>query len=183
MSPVEIRTERLVLRGWRETDREPWAAMNADPEVREFFPGTLDRAAADAAFDRFSTTLDSRGWGLWALEHEGRFIGFTGLNPVDFEVSFAPATEVGWRLRRDAWGRGLATEAARAAVAYAFIDLGLHELVSFTAAGNSRSRAVMERIGMARDPRDDFDHPKLPADSPLRRHVLYRLGTDGTASG
>lgn len=170
-----IRTERLVLREWREADREPWAEMSADPAVMEFFPATLDRAAADAAFDRFSTALEQRGWGLWALEYEGRFLGFTGLNPVGFEAPFAPATEIGWRLRREAWGRGFATEAARAAVAHAFAELGLLELVSFTAVGNLRSRAVMERLGMTHDPAEDFDHPNVQPGSPLRRHVLYRV--------
>jgi RimJ/RimL family protein N-acetyltransferase len=169
-----IRTERLLLREWREADRNDWAAMNADPAVMEFFPATLDRAQADAAFDRISAALASRGWGLWAVEHEGRFLGFTGLSPVRFEAHFTPATEIGWRLRRDAWGNGLATEAARAVMAFAFDDLGLDELVSFTSAGNARSRGVMERVGMTRDPSDDFDNPNVPRGDPLRRHVLYR---------
>lgn len=170
-----IRTERLTLRAWRDADRDAWAAMNADPQVMEYFPATLERAQADAAFDRFSTALAVRGWGLWAVEHSGEFLGFTGLNPVGFDAAFAPATEVGWRLRRDAWGHGFATEAARAAVAYAFDELGLDELVSFTTATNVRSRAVMERLGMTHDPADDFAHPALPEGHPLRPHVLYRL--------
>jgi RimJ/RimL family protein N-acetyltransferase len=170
-----IRTERLMLREWREADRDDWAAMNADPEVMEYFPATLDRAQADAAFDRISGALAERGWGLWALDHEGRFLGFTGLSPVGFEAAFTPATEIGWRIRRDAWGHGFATEAARAVVAFAFDDLGIPELVSFTSVGNERSRAVMRRIGMTHDPADDFDNPNVAAGSPLRRHVLYRL--------
>jgi RimJ/RimL family protein N-acetyltransferase len=170
-----IRTARLVLREWRDADRDDWAAMNADPEVMEFFPATLDRARADAAFDRLSAGVATRGWGLWAVEHEGRFLGFTGLNPVGFEAAFTPATEIGWRLRRDVWGLGLATEAARAVVAYAFDDLGIPQLVSFTSVGNARSRAVMERLGMTHDPADDFDNPNVAVGSPLRRHVLYRL--------
>lgn len=170
-----IRTARLLLREWREEDRDPWAAMNADPEVMEHFPATLTRAEADASFDRLSGTLAERGWGLWALEHEGRFLGFTGLAPVGFEAAFAPAVEVGWRLRRDAWGRGFATEAARAALAYAWAELALDGVVSMTAVGNLRSRAVMERLGMTRDPGEDFDHPRVPEGSPVRRHVLYRL--------
>lgn len=170
-----IRTERLLLREWRESDRDAWAAMNADPEVMEYFPSTLDREAADAAFDRLGGRLAEQGWGLWAVEHDGAFLGFTGLNPVGFDASFAPALEVGWRLARAAWGRGFATEAARAGVAYAFDVLGVDELVSLTAVGNVRSRAVMERLGMTRDPADDFDHPSVPEGSPLRRHVLYRL--------
>jgi RimJ/RimL family protein N-acetyltransferase len=174
-----IRTERLLLREWRDADRDDWAAMNADPAVMEFFPSTLDRPQADAVFDRISTALASRGWGLWAVEHDGRFLGFAGLSPVGFEAHFTPATEIGWRLRRDAWGQGFATEAARAVVAFAFDDLGIRELVSFTSVGNERSRAVMRRLGMTHDPRDDFDHPKLATDSPLRRHVLYRLSARG----
>jgi RimJ/RimL family protein N-acetyltransferase len=169
-----IRTERLVLREWREADRDDWAAMNADPEVMEFFPATLDRAQADAAFDRIQAALSERSWGLWAVEHEGRFLGFTGLSPVRFEAHFTPATEIGWRLRRDAWGKGFASEAARAAMSFAFDDLELAELVSFTSAGNARSRAVMERIGLTRDPADDFDNPNVPVGDPLRPHVLYR---------
>jgi RimJ/RimL family protein N-acetyltransferase len=170
-----IRTERLVLREWREADRDDWAAMNADPEVMEFFPATLDRAQADAAFDRISTALAARGWGLWAVEHEGRFLGFTGLSPVGFDAHFTPATEIGWRLTRHAWGHGFATEAARAAMRFAFDALALDELVSFTSTANTRSRAVMERIGMTHDPADDFDNPNVAIGNPLRPHVLYRL--------
>lgn len=174
-----IRTERLLLREWRETDRDDWAAMNADPAVMEFFPATLDRAQADAAFDRFSIALESRGWGLWAVEHEGRFLGFTGLSPVGFEAHFTPATEIGWRLRRDAWGQGFATEAALAAMQFALDGLALDELVSFTSTANARSRMVMERIGMTHDPAEDFDNPNVAVGSPLRRHVLYRLARKG----
>jgi RimJ/RimL family protein N-acetyltransferase len=174
-----IRTERLLLREWREADRDDWAALNADPEVMEYFPATLDRAQSDAAFDRISQALATRGWGLWAIEHDGRFLGFTGLSPVGFEAAFTPAIEIGWRLRRDAWGRGFATEAARAVVRFAFEDLGLDELVSFTSVGNARSRAVMERLGMTRDPADDFDNPNVPIGDPLRPHVLYRAGGKG----
>lgn len=170
----ELRTARLVLRGWRDEDRDDWAALNADPEVMEYFPATLDRAQADAAFDRIATALATRGWGLWAVEHEGRFLGFTGLSPVGFDAHFTPATEIGWRLRRDAWGQGFVTEAARAVMRLAFDELGLPELVSFTSVGNVRSSAVMERLGMTRDPADDFDNPNVPLGNPLRRHVLYR---------
>lgn len=170
-----IRTERLVLREWRDDDRDDWAAMNADPQVMEFFPARLDRVQSDAAFDRISGALAERGWGLWAVEHEGRFLGFTGLAPVGFEAPFTPATEIGWRLRRDAWGHGFATEAARAVMRFAFDELGLDEVVSFTSVANARSRAVMARLGMTHDPADDFDNPKVPAGSPLRPHVLYRL--------
>lgn len=177
-----IRTERLLLRTWQEDDREAWAAMNADPEVMEHFPAPLTRAEADASFDRLGGALAERGWGLWAVEHDGRFLGFTGLSPVGFEAAFAPAVEVGWRLRRDAWGQGFATEAARAALGYAWDELHLDAVVSLTAVGNTRSRAVMERLGMARDPAEDFDHPRVPEGSPVRRHVLYRLSAPRAGS-
>jgi ribosomal-protein-alanine N-acetyltransferase len=170
-----IRTARLVLREWREEDRDPWAALNADPEVMEFFPATRDRAESDAQFDRLSAGVIERGWGLWAVEHDGEFIGFTGLNPVGTDLPCAPGIEVGWRLARSAWGYGFATEAARAALEVAFGQLGAAELVSFTATGNQRSRAVMERLGMSRDLEGDFDHPRVPEGSAVRRHVLYRL--------
>lgn len=170
-------TERLLLRRWRPEDRERFAALNADPVVMEHFPAPLDRAASDDFADRNERHVDEHGWGLWALQARatGRFLGFTGLAVPRFEVPFTPAVEVGWRLARDAWGHGYATEAARAAVAVGFEELGLDEIVSFTAVGNVRSRAVMERIGMTHDPADDFDHPALPEGHRLRRHVLYRL--------
>jgi ribosomal-protein-alanine N-acetyltransferase len=137
----------------------------------------LTREQSDAFVDRIGAQLEERGWGLWAVEElsTGRFLGFTGLNVPSFEAHFTPAVEIGWRLRRDAWGRGFATEAARGVLAVAFDDLELPELVSFTAVGNERSRAVMRRIGMTHDPAEDFDHPALAEDSPLRRHVLHRL--------
>jgi ribosomal-protein-alanine N-acetyltransferase len=170
-----IRTERLLLREWQESDRDAWAAMNADPEVMRYFPSTYDRAKSDESFDRISSTLAERGWGLWAVDLDGTFVGFTGLSVPSFEAHFTPAVEIGWRLATHAWGRGYATEAARAALAHAFEQVGLDELVSMTAVDNTPSRRVMERIGMTRDPADDFDHPSLEEGSPLRRHVLYRL--------
>jgi RimJ/RimL family protein N-acetyltransferase len=172
-----LRTDRLVLRHWRDDDRDAWAALNADAEVRRHFPNVLDRAASDAELDRHAERLDRRGWGLWAVEVVGGdpFIGFVGLNEVTFDAPFNPSVELGWRLARSAWGRGYAPEGARAAVAHAFGALGLDELLAFTAVGNAPSRRVMEMIGMTRDPADDFDHPNVPEGHPLRRHVLYRL--------
>jgi RimJ/RimL family protein N-acetyltransferase len=167
---TELRTERLVLRQWREDDREPFAALNADPVVMEHFPSTMSHEASDAFVDFNIATIADRGWGLWAVEANGEFIGFVGLN----EPNFMPGVEVGWRLARDAWGHGYATEAAQAALAYARDELGLAEVISFTATTNLRSRRVMERIGMKHDPKDDFDHPRVD-DLRLRRHVLYRL--------
>ena len=172
-----LRTPRLVLRHWRDSDREPFAALNADPEVRRFFPSTLDRAASDAEADRHAERVDRRGWGLWAVEVVGGppFIGFVGLNEALFEAPFNPSVEIGWRLARDAWGRGYAPEGAAVVVDHAFDVLGLDEIVSFTAVPNAPSRRVMEKIGMTHDPADDFDHPNVPEGHPLRRHVLYRL--------
>ena len=165
-----IRTERLVLRQWREEDKEPFAALNADPVVMEHFPSTMTREESDAFVERCAAAIASRGWGFWAVEAEGTFIGFVGLN----EPGFMPGVEIGWRLARDAWGRGYATEAARAVLAFAFDELGLAEVISFTTVENRRSRRVMERIGMTHDPDGDFDHPRV-TDERIRPHVLYRL--------
>jgi RimJ/RimL family protein N-acetyltransferase len=172
-----IRTERLVMRPWTASDRAPFAALNADPEVMRWFPATLDRDASDAFADRVAAELDERGYGLWAVEVVGGapFVGYVGLHPATFEAPFTPALEVGWRLAKEHWGRGYAPEAARAALDHAFERLGVDEVVSFTAVGNDKSRRVMEKIGMTRDPAEDFDHPNVAADSPIRRHVLYRL--------
>lgn len=171
---ASIRTDRLVLREWREADRDPWAALNADPEVMRYFPSTYDRERSNTTFAAISAQLADRGWGLWALDHEGEFIGFTGLAVPRFTAPFTPAVEVGWRLAREAWGHGFATEAAQSVLAYAFEELELDEVVSFTSAVNDRSRRVMERIGMTHDLRDDFEHPDIEAGNPLRQHVLYR---------
>jgi RimJ/RimL family protein N-acetyltransferase len=172
----ELTTDRLLLRRWQAGDRSPFAALNADPQVMRYFPAVLTRRASDELARRIEADIARRGWGLWALEERatGRFVGFTGLARASFEAPFTPAVEIGWRLSRTAWGRGFATEAARAAATFAFGDLGLDELVSFTAAGNARSRAVMRRLGMRHDDADDFDHPAV-RDGDLRRHVLYRL--------
>jgi RimJ/RimL family protein N-acetyltransferase len=177
MTVPEVSTPRLRLRGWRDEDREPYSALNADPEVMAHFPTTLTRATSDMLVDLTIEGWAANGFGLWALERreDGRFLGFTGLSRPSFEAHFTPAVEVGWRLARHAWGHGYATEAARAALAFGFGTVGLDEIVSFTVPGNIRSRAVMERLGMRHDSTDDFDHPKLPPGHPLRRHVLYRL--------
>jgi RimJ/RimL family protein N-acetyltransferase len=166
-----------LLRRWRSSDREPFAELNADPVVMEHFPSALDRAESDAFADRIEAGFDSRGYGLWAVEIPGEteFIGFVGLALHDFPAHFTPAVEIGWRLARDYWGRGFATEAAYTAIADGFDRVGLSEIVSFTAMVNIRSVAVMQRLGMTHDPADDFDHPRLPVGHHLRRHVLYRL--------
>ncbi|HVV87817.1 MAG TPA: GNAT family N-acetyltransferase [Kofleriaceae bacterium] len=178
MAVEELLTPRLRLRAWRDDDRAPFAAMCADPEVMAYFPERLDRAAADATVERIVAHHAQHGFGLWAVEVPERgldFAGFIGLMGCRFEAHFTPAVEVGWRLCRAAWGAGYATEGARASVRHGFETLGLGEIVSLTVPANRRSWAVMERLGMRRDPADDFDHPRVPEGSPLRRHVLYRL--------
>lgn len=174
---AEHRTERLLLRHWLPQDRDPFAVMNADREVMRHFPAPLTREQCDAFLDRIAGELDSRGWGLWAVEERasGTFLGFVGLAAPRFEAHFTPTVEVGWRLRRSAWGKGYATEAGREALRVGFDDLGLAEIVSLTATSNTRSMAVMRRLGMTRDPADDFPHPSLPEGHPLRPHVLFRL--------
>jgi RimJ/RimL family protein N-acetyltransferase len=165
---------RVSLRSWRAEDLDVLAALNADPRVMQHFPQVLTREESAAMIGRMQAGIDARGWGNWSLEVGGRCIGFVGLSAPSFDAHFTPCTEIGWRLAFDAWGRGYATEAARLALAYGFAVAGLAEIVSFTAASNSRSMAVMQRIGMSRDPADDFDHPRLSG-HPLQRHVLYRL--------
>lgn len=174
---AELRTERLLLRRWREEDRRPFAAINADPAVMEHFPAPLGREESDELFERIELGFERHGFGLWALEvrESGEFVGFAGLAVPPFEAHFTPAVEVGWRLARPAWGNGYATEAGRASLARGFGELGLAEIVSMTAVRNRRSRAVMERLGMTRDPADDFEFPNLPPGDPLRPHVLYRI--------
>lgn len=172
-----LRTERLLLRGWRPADRTAFAALNADPTVMEHFPAPLSRAGSDALAERIEAHFAAHGFGLWAVEVPGAcaFAGFTGLRRIAMDNHLDGAVEVGWRLARAHWGQGYATEAARAALAFGFGALGLDEIVSFTTRGNARSRAVMERLGMRRDPAGDFQHPALPAGHAQRPHVLYRL--------
>jgi RimJ/RimL family protein N-acetyltransferase len=167
-----IRTERLLLRQWTPGDREPFAALNADSAVMEHFPAPLDREQSDALADRIEAGIEQRGWGLWAVEAPDGFLGFTGLSVPSFEADFLPAVEVGWRLARAAWGKGYASEAASAALRYGLDELGLDEVISFTATTNHRSVAVMQRIGMVHA--GEFDHPALSEGHRLRRHVLYR---------
>jgi len=173
---AELRTERLLLRRWRDADLEPFAALNADPATMRFFPATLTREESDAHAERIGRQIEEEGWGLWAVEvpRDAAFAGFVGLARPGFEAHFTPAVEVGWRLARAHWGKGYATEAGRAALAFGFAELGLEEIVSFTSRANEPSWRVMERLGMSRDPADDFEHPRLPEGHPLRPHVLYR---------
>ena len=178
---AQLRTPRLLLRRWREEDLDSLAAINADPAVMAHFPATLTRAQSAALMTRIEDCFDANGFGLWALEQhdDGALIGFTGLLPVEPRMPFAPAVEIGWRLARGRWGRGLAAEAARAACTDAFTRLRLDALVSYTAARNRRSRRLMERLGMRRDPAEDFLHPALATGHRLAPHVLYRLDAPG----
>jgi len=164
---------RVVLRQWRDDDRGPFAALNADPVVMEHFPSTMTREESDSLVDRAGELIDERGWGLWAVEVPGvaPFVGFVGLNRPHF---MPDAVEVGWRLLPEHWGHGYATEAARESLRYGFEELELDEIVSFTVPANVRSRAVMERIGMTHEPSRDFDHPNVP-EGPLKRHVFYAI--------
>jgi RimJ/RimL family protein N-acetyltransferase len=172
-----LRTERLLLRRWRESDRLPFRQMNADPRVMEFFPEPLTPEASDSLFDRAQEHFNRHSFGPFAVEliETNAFAGFVGLSIPAFDAPFMPAVEIGWRLASEHWGKGLATEGARAALRYGLETLRLEEVVSFTVPANLRSRRVMEKLGMSHEPSDDFDHPRLPAGHPLRRHVLYRL--------
>ena len=174
---MELKTERLLLRRWRPSDREPFARLNADPVVMQYFVGTLSREDSDELVDQIEKHFEEHAFGLWAIEVPGvaPFVGFVGLSVPSFEAHFMPAVEVGWRLDRPHWGHGYATEAARASLTDGFDRVGLTEIVSFTTPINLPSIAVMERLGMTRDPNDDFDHPGVPKGHPLRRHVLYRI--------
>lgn len=172
-----LKTERLLLRSWREEDRHPFATLNADPRVMQHFPKLLTREESDAAVDRIEAHFRDHGFGWWAVEIPDvtPFAGFIGLNHPRFQASFTPCVEIGWRLAAEYWGEGYATEGAQAALNYGFETLGLKEILSFTVPANLRSRRVMEKLGMTNDPADDFEHPLLPAGDRLQRHVLYRL--------
>jgi len=176
-----IRTERLLMRRWLDSDREPFAALNADPKTMRYFAATLDRLASDAFVDLIETRFERQGYGLWALEvtDTGEFIGLTGLNPMPDDVPGAGGTEVAWRLARHAWHRGYATEAARAALDVAFEGVGMTEVWSMTAVLNEPSQAVMRRLGLSEVAR--FNHPRVPAGHPLRPHVTYHLASPCSA--
>ena len=185
MPAITLTTPRLLLRPWRDDDVDAFAAMFDDPAVMEFLMpardecphSRTDRAAIEAIVGRVRAHFDRHGFGWWAaeLKETGAFIGFIGLATIPFEAHFTPAVEVGWRLASAYWGQGYATEGARASLEAAFTRLGLDDIVSITVPANARSRRVMERIGMTRDPNGDFDHPRLAEGDPLRRHVLYRI--------
>ena len=172
----QLHTERLILRHWREADREPFARMNRDPRVMEFLAMRPSREESDALVDKIETHFREHGFGLWAAElrRDGAFAGFVGFDIPSYDAPYSE--EIGWRLGVEHWGQGLATEGAQAAVGYGFQTLGFPEIVATTVPANTRSRRVMEKLGMTHDSADDFEHPLLPEEHPLRRHVLYRLG-------
>ncbi len=178
---IELRTERLLLRRWRDSDREPFVRLNSDPRVMEFFPSLLSREESDAMIDRCERHFAENGFGPFAVERldDESFVGYIALNRVPFEAPFTPCIEIGWRFSANNWGKGLATEGAREVLSYAFKDLKLESLVAFTTLKNVRSRRVMEKLHMTYDPLEDFDHARFPERHPLRRHVLYRLNRGG----
>lgn len=171
-----IETPRLILRRFREDDREAFAAMNGDPRVGEWLGGTSDRAASDATLDRINAHIDEHGWGLWAAarKSDARVVGMIGLSTVKADaLPVGPAVEMGWRLVHEAWGQGLASEGAQAALDWGLAHIDTPEIIAFTASTNLKSQSIMSRIGMTPDPSRDFDHPRLAHDHPLRRHVVY----------
>ncbi|MCO6060076.1 GNAT family N-acetyltransferase [Pseudomonas sp. MOB-449] len=175
---TELNTPRLRLRAWRDDDLPAFAGLNADPEVMRHFPACMSQEESAALAMRIRRHSLQYGFGQWVVEHrgDGGFVGVVGLQTVNFAEHFTPAVEIGWRLMPRYWGQGLASEAAQAALAFGFEALQLAEIVAFTVPANLRSQAVMQRIGMQRDPDGDFEHPLLPEGHALRRHVLYRLG-------
>ncbi|NDV23603.1 GNAT family N-acetyltransferase [Desulfovibrio sp. JC022] len=170
------KTKRLILRGWKPSDYAPLARINADPDVMRYFYAPLSKAESDANADAINALIEERGWGFWAVEIPGvaPFIGFVGLHVPIVKLPFSPCVEVGWRLDKQFWGHGYATEAARFALNYGFTELDLDEIVAFTAIENSPSQAVMKRLGMAYNS-ETFEHPSVPRNSSLRKHVLYRM--------
>jgi len=178
MEPIlQLESARLLLRQWCDEDLPEFAAMCADPQVMRYFPAPLSRLECASLIGRIRGHFAEHGFGLWALQRKdtGQFIGFTGLGVVGFDAPFTPATEIGWRLAREHWGLGYASEAAWTALRCGFDRLGLTEVVSFTTQTNTPSEKVMQAIGMHHDSADDFEHPKLAAGHPLRHHVLYRI--------
>ena len=174
MTPTSI-----ILRQWKDSDLDPFAEMNRDPEVMRYFPRSLTREECREALERFRAEIDSRGWSIWAVEADGQFAGSIGLAQPRFEAPFTPCVEIGWRLRREFWGKGVAYRAACQAEAYAFNTMKLPELVSYTATINLPSRRLMQRLGFTHSPGEDFLHPSLPEESHLRPHALYRKSRVG----
>ena len=180
-----IETERLILRKWRDEDRAPFAAINADPEIMRYFPTLMSREESDAYIERTNQKIDQDGCGFFAVERkaDGALIGVAGLAILRPELPFPPGYEVGWRFDKAVWGQGYASEAARASLKLGFERFAPEEIIAFTAVDNMKSRAVMVRIGMEHDAAGDFDHPSLPEGHPLRRHVVYRISREAWRAG
>jgi len=172
-----LETDRLILRTWREEDKAPFAALNADPAVMEFFPKTYTRAESGATVARSMAGFDKHGFGFFAAERKdmGAIIGFVGIQWLPFEEKFTPAVEIGWRLAQEHWGVGFATEGAQACLRHGFMDHGLGEIVAITTHTNIRSRRVMDKLGMTHYPEFDFERPTIPVGDPTRPHVLYKI--------
>ena len=173
---IELETERLTLRQWKESDYPAFSELNADSEVMAYFPKTMSRAESDEMADKIKSLISERGWGLWAVEEKKstRFVGFVGLHKPVPELPFSPCVEIGWRLAKQYWGKGYATEASKKVLTFAFGSLNLARVYSFTSVANLRSRAVMERLNMI-NTNKNFEHPEVPVANPLREHVLYEL--------
>lgn len=177
---IELTTDRLRLRQWRKDDLPAFAKLNADAEVMEYYPDTLTQLESNDMAERFEALLAFKGWGFWVVERldEKKFMGFVGLNEPTYDLPVTPCVEIGWKLAKEYWGYGYASEAAKASLAVAFEKLDLPEVYSFTSVLNKKSQAVMERIGMI-NMNENFDHPMMPKGSPLREHVLYRIDEKG----
>lgn len=176
MAPlIEPETPRLVLRQWCAADLVPFAALSADPRVMAHFPALLPPEVSHEVAERLHGLIEKQGWGIWvaALKETGAFVGCVGLNVPSSSLPFSPCVEIAWRLAYPYWGKGLAMEAAQAALAVGFNHLGLEEIVAFTALSNLKSQALMQRLHMQAD--GEFEHPQLPLSHPLRPHCLYRL--------
>ena len=179
---VYIETDRLLIRQWRDEDLDPFFYLNSNPEVMRYFPKLLSRKESDSFAHKVSAQIDKNGYSFWAIEWKGRseFVGTMGINDVNFKAHFTPAIEIGWRLDNKFWRKGLGFEGAKAILDYAFNSLMIKEVVSFTSSINKSSIGLMEKIGMKRDTRGDFDHPNVEASNPLRSHILYRIGVSNS---
>lgn len=176
MAPIiEFQTDRLKLRQWKESDLPIFASMNADPQVMKYYPSVLNEEESHNIAHKFEALIREKGWGFWAVEklEDERFIGFVGLNEPTYDLPVTPCVEIGWRLGKEHWGKGYATEAAKSCLDFAFNKLNLTEVYSFTSVTNKKSAAVMERIGMM-NTNNNFEHPLIPENHPLREHCLYK---------
>ncbi|WP_455207895.1 GNAT family N-acetyltransferase [Kaarinaea lacus] len=181
---IEAQTERLKLRQWEKADFPGFASINADPDVMKYYPNVLSEAQSNAMAQKFESLIDARGWGFWAVEKtdDQQFIGFVGLHEPAYDLPVTPCVEIGWRLGKEYWGNGYATEAAIACLEIAFKRLHIPEVYSFTPVSNKKSQAVMERIGMV-NTNKNFEHPMIPENHPLREHYLYKADRESWGKG